>query len=552
MLLTQYPNIGLLWKLLGQARYMQSKDALTALKKATELLPNDPDAYNNLAIVLTDLEQYDQAIQNCRRALKINPQDARAHNNLGNALRALGKLDEAEKSFLNALKINPNHFKAYNNLGNVLQDLGRIEDAITCYRTALKIKPDYVIAQSSLLFLLNFVPTNSPEYLLEQARNYDRIVFCPTHPHSNDRNPERRLKIGYVSPDFRSHAVATFAEPILANHDKSQYEIFCYSQVKNEDAVTARFRQFSDHWHSTWGLNDEAMANLIRNHQIDILVDLAGHTTGNRLPVFARKPAPIQITYLGYPGTTGLSGINYRITDQHADPEGIADAYYTERLLRLPDSLCCYRPNANMPATSSLPALTHGYLTFGSFNNANKIDPATIALWSSLLHALPSSRLMILTVPEGNARVHLTKQFSALGIKAERLEFHGKLPADQFYQKFLEVDIALDTASVSGGTTTCESLWMGVPVIALASERFITRVSYSFLKTVGLVDFATTSTKDYVRIAVALANDLPRLAEIRAGLRDAMRTSPLTDEINFTKKLERCYRNIWTKWCKAI
>jgi predicted O-linked N-acetylglucosamine transferase (SPINDLY family) len=290
---------------------------------------------------------------------------------------------------------------------------------------------------------------------------------------------------------------------------------------------------------------------MIREHRIDILVDLAGHTARNRLLVFARKPAPIQITYLGYPGTTGLSAMDYRITDHYADPEGIADAYYAERLLRLPNSLWCYRPSADMPETSVLPALARGYLTFGSFNNFNKVDQPTLDLWAELLRTLPTSRLMMLTVPEGEARERLVSRFAALGIAAERLEFHGKLSGPEFHRKFLEVDLTLDPVTVNGATTTCESLWMGVPVISLVGARFLTRAGLSILSTAGLTDFAAASRANYIQLAAHLADNLPLLADIRAGLRDLVAASPLIDEVGFTRNLENLYRDAWTKWCGA-
>ena len=280
-------------------------------------------------------------------------------------------------------------------------------------------------------------------------------------------------------------------------------------------------------------------------------MDLAGHTAKNRLLTLARKPAPIQITYLGYPGTTGLSAMDYRLTDHYADPEGIADAYYSERLLRLPGSLWCYRPSADMPEVTALPALARGYLTFGSFNNFNKIDQPTLALWAELLRIIPTARLMMITVPEGEARARLQRSFAELGIDAHRLEFHGKLPGVEFHRKLLEVDLTLDPVTVNGATTTCESLWMGVPVMSLAGERFLTRAGLSILSTVGLSDFVTHTREDYLHLAAHLADNLPLLAEIRAGLRAHVAASPLIDEVGFTRNLENLYREVWGKWCSA-
>jgi predicted O-linked N-acetylglucosamine transferase (SPINDLY family) len=467
----------------------------------------------------------------------------------------MGQNADALTPMQNAVALSPGNAEAHNNLGAVLNDLGRLDEAEASYRRALEIKPDFALAYSNLLFVLSYHSAERGADILALCREYDER-FCLPHRgewqgYGNSRDAHRRLRIGYVSPDFRRHAVAYFAEPILANHDKTQVEIFCYAEVMREDEYTGRFRQFADHWHSTVGMSDGAVAQMIRDHRIDILVDLAGHTAGNRLLVFARKPAPVQVTYLGYPGTTGLSAMDYRITDHYADPEGVADACYTERLLRLPDSLCCYRPSADMPEVSPLPALARGYLTFGSFNNFNKIDLPTLALWAELLHALPASRLMMLTVPEGETRLHLEQNFARLGVNSQRLEFYGKLTPAEFHRKFQEVDITLDPVSVSGGTTTCESLWMGVPVMASVGERFITRVSYSFLSTAGLADFAAFSPVDYIRLAAHLADNLPLLAEIRAGLRAHVAASPLIDEVGFTRNLELLYREAWEMWCST-
>jgi len=328
-------------------------------------------------------------------------------------------------------------------------------------------------------------------------------------------------------------------------------QIYCYAEVKREDDTTGRFRRMADHWYSTVGLSDAAMAQLIREHQIDILVDLAGHSADNRLRVFARKPAPIQVTYLGYPATTGLTAMDYRITDRHTDPEGIAEARYVERLIRLPDSLWCYRPAPDMPEVTPLPALSCGYLTFGSFNNINKIDRPTLELWAALLREQPDARLMMLTVPEGDVRQRLLHDFADLGIDLERLDLYGRMPLNEFRRKILEADIALDPVTVNGGTTTCESLWLGVPVISLTGTRFLSRAGLSLLSTVGMADFAVATKEDYLRIAAYLANNLPLLAEIRNGLRAHIAASPLTDEAGFTRNLETLYREIWVTWCNS-
>jgi predicted O-linked N-acetylglucosamine transferase (SPINDLY family) len=385
------------------------------------------------------------------------------------------------------------------------------------------------------------------------AREYDRR-FCSQHKkawpnHTNSREAGRRLRIGYVSADFRHHAVAYFFEPILANHNPQAVEIFCYAQVQQEDAYTERFKGYAQHWHSLLGLDDDAAAQLILGHQIDILVDLTGHTSGNRLQVFARKPAPVQMTYLGYPGTTGMEAVDYKILDVYSAPEGVAEAAYTERILRLPHSLWCYRPTADMPEPTVLPALERGYITFGSFNNFNKIDQPTLDLWGTLLQQIPTARLLMVTVPEGETRTWLLQQFVSRGVAAEQLEFRGKLDHAAFHRMFLEVDVSLDPLNVNGATTTCESLWMGVPVISQVGARFLTRAGYSILMTAGLAEFAAHSAAEYLAIAQRLAQDLPGLAVLRAGLRARLERNPLTDASAFTRNLETLYATAWQQWC---
>ena len=546
-------NLGLILKALGRL-----DEAEASYRRALHITPDYAEAHSNLGGILRALGRLGEAEISYRRALQINPDLAEAHNNLGNTLNRLGRLDESEACLRRTLQLKPDYAEAHVNLGATLMDLGRPHEAVASYRRALKINWGFVEVHDNLLFALNLHPSeqgNQNEEIRVACQQYNE-QYCLPHRaewqrHHNNRDSNRRLRIGYVSPDFRCHAVAFFAEPIFATHDKSQVEIFCYAEVTAEDDYTARFRKLADHWHSTVGLSDDQVADMIREHQIDILVDLAGHSASNRLLVFARKPAPLQLTYLGYPGTTGLSTMDYRLTDRHADPEGLTESHYVEHLLRLPDSLYCYRPSADMPEPSVLPALARGYLTFGSFNNPNKIDQRTLHLWAELLRTLPTAHLMMLTMPEGELRLHWVRRFEELGIDAQRLEFHSKLPVTEFHRKFLDVDISLDTVSCSGGTTTCESLWMGVPVIASVGERFITRVSHSCLNTVGLAEFSAASPEDYVRIAIRYADKLPQLAEIRAGLRNRVRTSPLIDEVRFTRNLENIYRDIWSKWCSA-
>ena len=353
-----------------------------------------------------------------------------------------------------------------------------------------------------------------------------------------------------MSADFREHAVAHFLLPILEHHDKATFEVYCYSSWPWADTTTERIRSCADHWVPCKDLSDDQLAERIRADGIDILVDLSGHTAENRLLTFARKPAPVQITYLGYPGTSGLSAMDYRITDALADPAG-SDAFYTEKLIRLPDSLCCYRPAHHMPDVAPLPALHNGFVTFGSLNGFAKVNDDCLRVWAEILKAVPASRLLMLTVPEGLARERLVEKFAALGIPAGRLDLFGKFPSGEFYKMFQRVDIALDPFPVTGGTTTCETLWMGVPVIVLAGQRFVSRVGYSFLSAAGLGHLSTASIDDYIRTAVNLAADIPALAKLHDRLRPQVAASPLTNAAAFTRNLEAAFRHTWKNWCAS-
>jgi protein O-GlcNAc transferase len=511
------------------------------------------EAYIGLSLVLFTAGRLAEAELILRQAISINPTSANVQSNLGFILMDLQRPDEAILAFKLAQSIDPLNMSSYTGLGTALNRSGKPAEAEAAFRHAIAIDPNYPAVQSNLLALLNFSPEGRKDEILALAHAFD-ARFCLPHRdkwpvHMNNRDPERRLRIGYVSPDFRQHAVAFFLEPILARHDKSRVEVFCYSGVTVPDEYTTRFCSMADHWRSTLGQSDDAVAQTICEDQIDILVDLAGHTQGNRLLVFARKPAPIQLSYLGYPGTTGLSAMDYRIVDRYVAADEMVQSFNTERLLCLSDSLWCYRPTQDMPAPSQLPALSAGFVTFGSFNNFNKIDQSSIELWIELLRAMPSSRLILVTVPEGEVRHRVLRQFIDGGVDGHRLEFRGKMSHTDFHRKFQEVDISLDPINVNGATTTCESLWMGVPVISLVGRHFLTRAGFSILSAAGVTEFAASSRADYIRIAVDLAADLPRLAAVRSSLRAVLAASPLTDEVRFTDGLENLYRNAWRQWC---
>jgi predicted O-linked N-acetylglucosamine transferase (SPINDLY family) len=585
-LLGRYPNCGFAWKLLGESLYMQGKDSLSALQKATELLPDDADAFSNLGIVLTNLGHLDEAVTSCRRALKIKPDDVRAYNSLGNALKELGQLDDAVASYRKAVKLKPDYVKAHNNLGNTLQDLGQfndaaasysralkikpdyaeahynfgntlthlgqLDDALTSYRRALEIKPDYSAAHGNLLFALNYHPDLGAEDIYQAYREYDVQRGLPLRStwraHSNDRNPDRRLRIGYVSPDFRRHSCRFFVEPLLAHHDKSKVEVYAYAELAKEDDVTARYKRYVDHWVPTKGMSDEALAERIRSDGIDILVELAGHTAGNRLLTFARKPAPVSLSWLGYAYTTGLSAIDYYLTDEACAPAG-SEGLFSEQPWRIATPAYVYRPGPDMGEVGSLPARQRGYITFGTLTRAVRVNHRMVRVWAELLQAVPNSRLVMdstnFTDPAMQER--MAARFAEHGISRERLEIGCHSPP---WDVLRGIDIGLDCFPHNSGTTLFETLYMGVPYVTLAGRPSVGRLGSSILQGAGHPEWIARTEDEYVKIAVALASDLPALADLRAGLREALAHSPLLDEPAFARKVEDAYRQMWLLWCK--
>jgi predicted O-linked N-acetylglucosamine transferase (SPINDLY family) len=367
------------------------------------------------------------------------------------------------------------------------------------------------------------------------------------------RDPERKLRIGYVSPDLCAHVVSRFIAPVLARHDRDAFEVYCYAEVAAPDEITTMLRGYANGWRDTVGEPDEHLAEAIRQDGIDILVDLAGHSASNRLLVFARKPAPVQITYLGYAATTGMTAMDYRLTDALADPPGMTEQFHSERLIRLPKCAWCYNKLADGPGVSELPASKAGHVTFCSFNNFAKVNEPLLRLWGRILQSVPGSRLLIkanaLDSPSTQQRVR--DWASGAGIDQNRLDLCGWLSLAEHYARYGQVDIALDTFPYHGTTMTCEALWMGVPVVTLAGGSHLSRVGVSLLTNVGLPELVAESADDYVRIAADLGGDLSRLRGMRATLRKRMEDSPLLDAAGFTKNLEAAYRQAWRQWCNA-
>lgn len=542
-----YNNIGTILK--DQGKFDK---ALSYYYKALEYKPTDYEVLNNLGIALKSQGKLRDAISCYEKAIVLKPDYAEVYNNIGIAFKDEGRLSDAIECYKKTILLKPELFEAYNNMGVALKDQGRIEEAITYYHDALKLKPDYVSAHSNLLYGLHHLETIDPVQLFEQHKLWADIhaaSFSNKMPsYDNSKREAHRLRIGYVSPDFRTHSVAYFMESILKTHDRKNFEIFCYSDVAIRDETTTFFKHLADYWRDISGIPDEDAVEYIIKDQIDILVDLAGHTARNRMLLFARKPAPLQITYLGYPNTTGLKTIDYRLTDYLADPPHKTDHLYTEKLIRMPHSFLCYTPYKKSPAVSNLPAEQAGFITFGSFNNRAKITPCVVKTWAQILKTVSNSRLYLKSksFSDGITQEMLRDMFVNNGVLPERIKFLTHTPTTYSHlESYNSIDIGLDTFPYNGTTTTCEALWMGVPVIVLSGDFHVSRVGVSLLTNVGLKELISNSLNDYTKIAVDLAENKQRLKQIRAGLRSKMTQSSLMDTKLFIKSLENIYQTIW-------
>ncbi|HTO50093.1 MAG TPA: tetratricopeptide repeat protein [Burkholderiales bacterium] len=484
--------------------------------------------------------------------LRREPANPDALNLLGLLAHRRTHYDAAAAYFRDALESAGDVAEFRANLGMALEGLGRLGEAEQAYRRAIALAPDEPRYRLMLLFLLGQDGATSPEQLLAEHRRFAEALVdrVPQVSFPADRfDPERRLRVAYVSGDFRAHAIAFFIEPLLAARDRAAFEIFCYHTLRGADERTAEFRALADHWHDVSSLDDGAFAALVRAHEIDILVDLAGLTTGNRLFALARRLAPVQVSYLGYLATTGAKAIDYRITDALADPPGAADAWYVEKLVRLPRSFWCFAPLARMPAPLEREPADASPIVFGSFNRLTKVRPELLRLWGRLLAQVSGSELWVLDVPSDDAHARVVAGIAAAGVAANRVKTWNRLPPDAYWDRIRRADIALDTFPYNGGATTCECLWLGVPVVTKAGAMGFARSATSILGNVGLTELVAQSDEDYLAIAAALATDRPRLRALQRGLRDRMRASPLLDAPAFMRDLEEAYRELWRRAC---
>jgi protein O-GlcNAc transferase len=558
----------------------QPQNAISAFRKSISLRPDYADPHNNLGLCL----EKERAIEEFETAIRLRPDFAGAYNNLGNALKDSDKLDQAIDAFRTAIRLKPGYAQAMvglagalesrgdleeaiafyrraldshcdspdlveNSLGSALKNFGQVPEAVAAFRRAIELNPNNFSAASNLAFTLWYDPRASSEEILQEHSRWNDRFARPLRdsikPLCNDPNPDRRVRIGYVSPDFRQHATAFCLVPLLGNHDHAAMEIYCYSSVKKPDAVTEQLRPLADHWIECASLSDETLAERIRVDKIDILVDLSMHTAGNRLLLFARKPAPVQVAWIASPCTTGLETIDYRVTDPYLDPPGQTDALYSEKSVRLPDSFWCYDPLTEVPAVQTLPASKNGFITFGCLNNVCKLNDGVFALWSKVLQRIADSQL-ILRLPEGSPR---RWAIDRLKIDPQRVEFVDRQPRLQYLQTYNRIDIMLDTLPYNGHMTSLDSLWMGVPVVTLLGGTIVGRAGLSQLTNLGLPELIARSESQFVELAAGLAGDLPRLSALRGSLRGRMEKSPLMDGARFARNVEAAYRLMWREWC---
>ena len=537
---------------LGNALAASGKldEAVAAYREAVRLKPGFFEAWSNLGIPLYHLNRFEEALAAQDSALRLRRDDPGAHGNRGNALFALSRLEAAARAYKTSLVLAPSQAEAATSLGNLWKEQGRHEAALAAYRWARHAAPWHAAAGSNLILGLHYAENVSPDDILAEARDYAKriepLAAAPLFAASTD--PFRRLRIGYVSGDLRRHPVGYFLSPVLANHDRAAFEIVCYSTNPVVDDMTRHLHGSTDHWRSLAGLSDEAAARQIAADQIDILVDLSGHTAFNRLPVFARRPAPVQASWLGFWGTTGLSAIESILSDDTAIAAG-EDRFYSETVIRLPQGRFCYAP----PDYAPEPVVPSGPITFGSFNNLSKVGPAVRQLWAGIVLDVPESRLVLKwsTLADPALRAALTAEFADAGIDPARLDLRGPSGHRDMLAEYGDIDIALDPFPFGGGLTSCEALWMGVPVVTMPGANPASRQSAGFLHAIGHEDWIAGSPEDYRRIAGALASDRARLADLRHSLRPAMAASPLCDGPGFTRALEQAYRALWRKAISA-
>ena len=535
--------------LLGDALYRLGRpaEAVAVFREYVARCPDDHRGHHNLGLALAGTGTYEDAVPELELAVKLRPDYPDACNSLGVALEALGRADEAQEQYRRAIALRENFPDAWSNLGTSLTEQGRVPEAVEALRKSLSFRAD-ARTGSNLLLALCYSSGHDANDLFHAhtdwaARHADALLGPP--PRIADPSPERRLKVGYVSADFRQHTAAGFIEQLLRHHDRNRFHVTGYPNVTRPDETTERLRRLADGWRPITHLTDTQVAEQVAADEIDILVDLSGHTAGNRLLAFARKPAPLQMTLFGYPTTTGLKAIDYKISDPVADPPSESGEQYAEAVLRLPEVAWVYRPPENAPEPNALPGLSGRSFTFGCLNNPAKLSDACVATWSRVLKAVPKSRLVLLGGRSAAAARGITDRFTQYGIASDRLEVVYRLPTTEYFEAYQPIDLALDPFPYNGGVTTCDALWMGVPVLTVTGTDYRSRQGASILTNLGLAEFVADSPDKMVELAASWSDQRAGLADLRGSLREMLSASPLTDAPRYLKHLEAAYRDVW-------
>jgi predicted O-linked N-acetylglucosamine transferase (SPINDLY family) len=548
--------------LLAMLKQRRFAEAQTLSRTLTERFPERGLGWKTLGALLSCDARSDEAVAAMQTAARLMPRDAETHSNLGAALIKLERLDEAHASLSQAVQIDPRFAAAYAHFAHLYELQGRYAEVEASLRSAMALRTkdidtSEVLQHTTLLFMLSHNPAMDADSLFAEhcrvgAHLEGRLrAAWPRHPNAKD--PNRRLKIGFVSADFRNHAVATFIEPVLAQLQKRHgLELYGYYNHESEDHVTSRLRGYFTHWRAVFPLSDLELTKQIMDDRIDILLDLSGHTSFNRLRAFAHKPAPLQISWIGYPGTTGLRAMDYYLAERFFLPPGVFDRHFTEKLVSLPAG-APFKPDESAPPIQELPALRAGHLVFGSFNRMGKINAATVALWSQLLRALPEAKMVIAGIPtDGGRNQQLVDWFAAEGIAPERLRFRPRCAMDRYLALHHEVDICLDTIPYSGGTTTYHAYWMGVPTLTVAGSTPASRQCAAVMGQVGLDSFVATDAADFVAKGVEWARRLTELAQVRLSLRERWQQSPIREPDIVAESLDRAFRHMWSRWCAGL
>ncbi|VXC03638.1 Tetratricopeptide TPR_2 repeat-containing protein [Burkholderia sp. 8Y] len=531
------------------------REAEAAYRALAAQHPDNPDVHYNLGVLLASEGRLPEAQAAYRSAIALRPDFAHTYTNLGRVMRDMNQLPEAEAVLRQSIAIEPGSAEAHNNLASVLKDMSRMDDAIEAFRRAVACAPDNECVHRNLNYALTYYAEDSKTILDECQRfsaQHEAPLLQRAVDYTNDRSPSRRLRIGYVAPDFRTHCQSMFTAPVFAQHDHTSFEVFFYASVKAPDAVTESFRGMADVWRDVHALDDEALAQLIRDDRIDVLVDLTLHMAGGRPLLFARRPAPVQVQWLAYPGTTGSRAIRYRLTDLWIDPPdqpGVGERY-SEQTLWLPETFWCFDPRVattDAPDVGPLPAQRNGFITFGCLNNPCKASGRTLRMWAAVLAATPDARFILLAEP--GARERFSERLSALGVDMSRVAFVGYQERGAYLNTYNAIDIGLDTFPYNGHTTSLDALWMGVPVPSRAGETACSRAGLSLLMNLGLPELVAYDDAAYVDIVTRLASDTPRLAGLRASLRSRLEHSPMMNAPRFTRNLENAYRAMWREWC---